>query len=202
MLMDSMLMDRMLIDRLLMDRMLMDRMLADPMLMDPLAADAGAAGSNEDDLTVKLADIVKVNNIIRCASEGGKALVQHVMEDWEYLQCVSWSRTGTPRQLEPNRRPRVSWSRTGGPASAGAEPEAARQRRPRVSWSLALCAGCSVRSTFKGRMCRECVRSGSLRRNRYARSHNASRGSKAALGATSQVHSSWTLHSYSPHLIY
>ena len=30
--------------------------------------------------------MIKVNNIIRCAMEGGKALVQHVMEDWEYLQ--------------------------------------------------------------------------------------------------------------------
>ena len=48
-------------------------------------ADA-ASGSNEDDLSVKLSEIITVNNIIRNALEGGKALVPYVMEDWEYLQ--------------------------------------------------------------------------------------------------------------------
>ena len=45
-----------------------------------------AIGSNEDDLTVKLTDIITTNNIIRNAIGGGKALVHNVMEDWEFLQ--------------------------------------------------------------------------------------------------------------------
>ena len=41
---------------------------------------------SQDDLTIKLSEIVTVNNIIRNALAGGKALVPFVMEDWEYLQ--------------------------------------------------------------------------------------------------------------------
>eukprot|EP00966_Prymnesium_polylepis_P085413 1977541-Prymnesium_polylepis.1 len=67
------------------ETLLVDRILVPPIPIRP-SVDAGSAGSNEDDLTMKLADMIKVNNIIRCAMEGGKALVQHVQEDWEYLQ--------------------------------------------------------------------------------------------------------------------
>ena len=119
------------------ETLLIQKLLVPPIPIRP-SVDAGAAGSNEDDLTVKLADIVKVappprsrtagharrlrlascrpaaaparacpapaqpccrqraygsplprgqvNNIIRCAMAGGKAMVKDVMEDWEYLQ--------------------------------------------------------------------------------------------------------------------
>ena len=67
------------------ETLLVERLLVPPIPIRP-SVDAGAAGSNEDDLTIKIADMVKVNNIIRCAMEGGKALVQHIVEDWEYLQ--------------------------------------------------------------------------------------------------------------------
>ena len=45
-----------------------------------------SVGSNEDDLTVKLSQIITVNNAIRCALSGGKATVAMLMEDWDYLQ--------------------------------------------------------------------------------------------------------------------
>ena len=61
------------------ETLLIERLLVPPIPIRP-SVDAGAAGSNEDDLTIKLADIVKVNNIIRCAMEGGKAQVGHAQK--------------------------------------------------------------------------------------------------------------------------
>ena len=45
-----------------------------------------SGSSTEDDLTVKLSEILTVNNIIRNALSGGKAPVPFLMEDWDYLQ--------------------------------------------------------------------------------------------------------------------
>ena len=61
-------------------------LLVPPVAIRPSVAMDVGAGSNEDDLTVKLSEILTVNNIIRAALAGGKALTTHVMEDWEYLQ--------------------------------------------------------------------------------------------------------------------
>ena len=63
----------------------LDRLLAPPVALRP-SVDAGPQGSNEDDLTVKLSEILTINNIIRNAMEGGKATITNVVEDWEFLQ--------------------------------------------------------------------------------------------------------------------
>ena len=69
------------------ENLLMDSILVPPVPIRPsVMTDNGASGSNEDDLTVKLSEIITVNNIIRNAMEGGKAFVHYMMEDWEYLQ--------------------------------------------------------------------------------------------------------------------
>lgn len=44
-----------------------------------------AQGSNEDDLTMKLSEIIYINNVIKSALDKG-ATIQILMEDWEYLQ--------------------------------------------------------------------------------------------------------------------
>ena len=67
------------------ENLLIDRLLVPPVALRP-SVDAGPQGSNEDDLTVKLTEILAVNNIIRNAMDGGKATITNVMEDWEFLQ--------------------------------------------------------------------------------------------------------------------
>jgi DNA-directed RNA polymerase III subunit RPC1 len=63
------------------ENLLIDRLLVPPVAIRP-SVDAGPQGSNEDDLTVKLSEILTVNSIIRCALEGGKATVADVANDW------------------------------------------------------------------------------------------------------------------------
>jgi DNA-directed RNA polymerase III subunit RPC1 len=60
-------------------------------------------GSNEDDLTVKLQEIIDVNNALRLALKNG-ATIKMVMEDWEFLQIqvaqfVNGEVPGIPRLL-------------------------------------------------------------------------------------------------------
>jgi DNA-directed RNA polymerase III subunit RPC1 len=45
----------------------------------------GASGTNEDDLTIKLGDIIHINNYIRDAITRG-SLTSVIMENWEFLQ--------------------------------------------------------------------------------------------------------------------
>lgn len=60
-------------------------------------------GSNEDDLTVKLQEIVEVNNALRMALDNG-ATMKMVAEDWEFLQIqvaqyVNGEIPGIPRAM-------------------------------------------------------------------------------------------------------
>ena len=56
------------------ENLLIERLLVPPVAIRP-SVDAGPQGSNEDDLTVKLSEILTVNSIIRNALLGGKASV-------------------------------------------------------------------------------------------------------------------------------
>lgn len=60
-------------------------------------------GSNEDDLTVKLQEIIDVNNALRLALRNG-ATIKMIVEDWEFLQIqvaqlVNGEVPGIPRML-------------------------------------------------------------------------------------------------------
>ena len=46
---------------------------------------AAGGGSNEDDLTVKLQEIIDVNNALSVALNNG-ATMKMIAEDWEFLQ--------------------------------------------------------------------------------------------------------------------
>lgn len=66
--------------------------------------------SNEDDLTIKLQEIVEINNALRLAIENG-ATMKMVAEDWEFLQVlvalfINGDTPGIPRQIIGPRNPR------------------------------------------------------------------------------------------------
>lgn len=52
-----------------------------------VAMDIGG-GSNEDDLTVKLQEIIDVNASVKAALDNG-ANVKMIMENWDFLQVIS-----------------------------------------------------------------------------------------------------------------
>ena len=60
-------------------------------------------GSNEDDITVKLQEIVEMNNALKLALDKG-ATMKMIAEDWEFLQIqlallINGETPGIPRQL-------------------------------------------------------------------------------------------------------
>jgi len=68
-----------------------------PVAIRPSVAMETAVGSNEDDLTIKLMEIVHINNIIKTAMERG-AQIQAIMEDWDFLQlqCAMYINSELP----------------------------------------------------------------------------------------------------------
>ena len=66
------------------ERLLLESLLVPPVCIRP-SVDAGSAGSNEDDLSVKLQEIIQVNFALKTALEKGASL-KMVMEDWDFLQ--------------------------------------------------------------------------------------------------------------------
>ena len=64
-------------------------------------------GTNEDDITMKLAEIVHMNDIIKMALEKGST-VQMLMEHWDFLQLqcailINSELPGIPPQLQPSK---------------------------------------------------------------------------------------------------
>lgn len=64
--------------------MLITSMAVPPVCMRP-SVTMGTSGTNEDDLTMKLGDIVYINDVIRMAFEKGAA-TSVIMENWDFLQ--------------------------------------------------------------------------------------------------------------------
>lgn len=80
-----------------------------PACIRPSVAMSQEGGSNEDDLTVKMSEIVYTNFIIRDALEKG-ATVQMLMEDWDFLQlqCAMYINSelpGVPLALQTPGKP-------------------------------------------------------------------------------------------------
>lgn len=67
------------------EKMLLETLLVPPVCIRPSVHSEADSTSNEDDLTVMLADIIHVNNIIRDYLLRGYPDVS-VMDDWEYMQ--------------------------------------------------------------------------------------------------------------------
>lgn len=67
------------------DRLILTRLLVPPVCIRPsIAMDAGS-GSNEDDLTIKLMEIIFINSSIRKHINSGVQF-SNLMEDWDFLQ--------------------------------------------------------------------------------------------------------------------
>lgn len=67
------------------DRLIVTHMPVPPVAIRPSVEMESAAGSNEDDITMKLMQIIEVNNIVRLGLEKGLA-VANLMEYWDFLQ--------------------------------------------------------------------------------------------------------------------
>lgn len=67
------------------EKLLLQAILVPPVPIRPSVAMDTGAGSNEDDLTVKMQEIVGVNNALKVALDRG-ATVKMLMEDWYFLQ--------------------------------------------------------------------------------------------------------------------
>jgi DNA-directed RNA polymerase III subunit RPC1 len=78
-----------------------------PVPIRPSVPQEMGGGSTEDDLTVKLQEIIEMNNALRIALEKG-ATMKMVAEDWEFLQIqvalyINGETPGIPRQLMGNK---------------------------------------------------------------------------------------------------
>lgn len=74
-----------------------------PVPIRPSVPQDMGGGSTEDDLTVKLQEIIEMNNALKMALEKG-ATMKMVAEDWEYLQIqvalfINGETPGIPRQM-------------------------------------------------------------------------------------------------------
>ncbi|CAN0053063.1 unnamed protein product, partial [Heterosigma akashiwo] len=67
------------------ERLILEHLLVPPVPIRPSVAMDVGAGSNEDDLTMKLQEVVDVNAALRAALAKG-ASVRMVMENWDFLQ--------------------------------------------------------------------------------------------------------------------
>jgi DNA-directed RNA polymerase III subunit RPC1 len=68
-----------------------------PVCIRPSVEMDGVAGSNEDDVTMKLIQIIEVNNVLRQGLEKGLAIT-NLMENWDFLQiqCAMYINSELP----------------------------------------------------------------------------------------------------------
>ncbi|XP_062502473.1 DNA-directed RNA polymerase III subunit RPC1-like isoform X2 [Corticium candelabrum] len=86
--------------------LILTRLLVPPACIRPSVA-ADSAGTNEDDVTVKLSEILFLNDVIRKHRSSG-AKMQMIMEDWDYLQLqcalyINSEMSGVPLSLQPKK---------------------------------------------------------------------------------------------------
>jgi len=67
------------------ERLILTHVLVPPVCIRPSVVIDATLGSNEDDITMKLTEIIHINNILKTALEKGAA-IPIVMEDWDFLQ--------------------------------------------------------------------------------------------------------------------
>lgn len=84
------------------ENLLIKNLLVPPVPIRPSVAMDVGGGSTEDDLTVKLQEIIDVNNALKMALDKG-ANVKMIIENWDFLQvihfCViicAWIAVATP----------------------------------------------------------------------------------------------------------
>ncbi|KAI9912862.1 hypothetical protein PsorP6_006479 [Peronosclerospora sorghi] len=96
------------------ENLLLSTVLVPPVCIRPSVAMDGGIGTNEDDVTIKLQEIVQVNSALAAALDKGASL-KMVMEDWDFLQLQV-------AQLMNGETPGVSKPPGGGTGPGAAKP--------------------------------------------------------------------------------
>eukprot|EP00708_Paratrimastix_pyriformis_P001983 GAFH01000720.1.p1 GENE.GAFH01000720.1~~GAFH01000720.1.p1 ORF type:complete len:921 (-),score=371.88 GAFH01000720.1:1123-3885(-) len=79
------------------ERMILDHVLVPPCAIRPSVCQDASSGSNEDDLTMKLTEIIHTNNVLKAAIAKGQPM-NTIMEDWDFLQvqCAMFINSEVP----------------------------------------------------------------------------------------------------------
>ena len=79
------------------EHLLMTHLPVPPVCIRPSVAVEGGSGSNEDDITMKLIQIIEVNNVLQQGLDKGLAIV-NLMENWDFLQvqCAMYINSELP----------------------------------------------------------------------------------------------------------
>ena len=79
------------------EHLILTHMPVPPVCIRPSVEMDGVAGSNEDDVTMKLIQIIEVNNVLRQGLEKGLAIT-NLMENWDFLQiqCAMYINSELP----------------------------------------------------------------------------------------------------------
>eukprot|EP01105_Mastigella_eilhardi_P025761 TRINITY_DN7112_c0_g1_i1.p1 TRINITY_DN7112_c0_g1~~TRINITY_DN7112_c0_g1_i1.p1 ORF type:complete len:1449 (-),score=402.34 TRINITY_DN7112_c0_g1_i1:65-4234(-) len=89
------------------ERLILTHLLVPPVCIRPSVAMDSTLGSNEDDLTMKIAEIIHLNKEIRNNMQKG-ATPNLLMEAWDFLQCqcglyINADMPGIPPSLSPGK---------------------------------------------------------------------------------------------------
>lgn len=89
------------------EKLLLTHLLVPPVCIRPSVAMDGSGGSNEDDITILLSEIIFINTVIKKHFESG-GNVEMIMEDWEFLQLktalyINSEMTGIPAAMAPKK---------------------------------------------------------------------------------------------------
>nr|CCA19646.1 DNAdirected RNA polymerase III largest subunit puta [Albugo laibachii Nc14]CCA23078.1 RNA polymerase III putative [Albugo laibachii Nc14] len=89
------------------EKLILNSLLVPPVCIRPSVAMDAGAGSNEDDLTIKLQEILQVNFALHAALRQGATLTM-VMEDWDFLQIqvAQLMHGDTPGLVKPMNAPK------------------------------------------------------------------------------------------------
>lgn len=90
--------------------LIMTRIAVPPACIRPSVLSELQSGSNEDDVTMKLTEIIFLNDVIRKHQSTG-AKVQIIMEDWDFLQLqcalyINSEMSGIPMNMQPKKATR------------------------------------------------------------------------------------------------
>ena len=89
------------------ENLIITRIAVPPACIRPSVISELQSGSNEDDLTMKLTEIIFLNDVIRKHRSTG-AKVQIIMEDWDFLQLqcalyINSEMSGIPMNMQPKK---------------------------------------------------------------------------------------------------
>ncbi|XP_030835383.1 DNA-directed RNA polymerase III subunit RPC1 isoform X1 [Strongylocentrotus purpuratus] len=87
--------------------LILTRLLVPPLCIRPSVVSDLKAGTNEDDLTVKLTEIILINDVIQKRRRAG-AKMSMIMEDWDFLQLacalyINSETSGLPLNMQPKK---------------------------------------------------------------------------------------------------